>query len=176
MSWTDERIEELRRLWAEGLSASQIAKMLGGVTRNAVIGKIHRMGLSGRVKTVRANKPRAAAPAPQRKAPAARPAGPSPAPRVMAVGSAAVKVVGREALLEAPAPVSLPAPAAAVVPIGGGVSFLELSPTQCRWPVGDPVGDEFVFCGARCESGEVYCRGHGEVAFPSRAKARAKAR
>ncbi|MBD3765637.1 MAG: GcrA cell cycle regulator, partial [Rhodobacterales bacterium] len=48
MSWTDERVETLKRMWAEGQSASQIAKELGGVTRNAVIGKVHRLGLSNR--------------------------------------------------------------------------------------------------------------------------------
>ncbi len=63
MSWTDERIEQLRRLWAEGHSASQIAGTLGGgVSRNAVIGKIHRLGLSGRVKTARPAARRPAAP------------------------------------------------------------------------------------------------------------------
>ena len=48
MSWTDERVELLKKLWQDGLSASQIAAELGGVTRNAVIGKVHRLGLSGR--------------------------------------------------------------------------------------------------------------------------------
>ena len=48
MGWTDERVELLKKLWLEGHSASQIAKQLGGVTRNAVIGKVHRLGLSGR--------------------------------------------------------------------------------------------------------------------------------
>ena len=50
MAWTEDRVELLTKLWAEGLSASQIAKQLGGVTRNAVIGKVHRLGLSGRAK------------------------------------------------------------------------------------------------------------------------------
>lgn len=48
LSWTDERVTALKKLWLDGLSASQIAKQLGGVTRNAVIGKVHRLGLSGR--------------------------------------------------------------------------------------------------------------------------------
>jgi GcrA cell cycle regulator len=48
MSWTDERVEKLKELWGDGMSASQIAKILGGVTRNAVIGKVHRLGLSNR--------------------------------------------------------------------------------------------------------------------------------
>ena len=65
MAWTEDRVETLKKLWADGLSASQIAKQLGGVTRNAVIGKVHRLGLSGRA-------------APSR--PARRPA-PRPAPR-----------------------------------------------------------------------------------------------
>ena len=51
MTWTDERVETLKKLWTDGLSASQIAAELGGITRNAVIGKVHRLGLSGRAKS-----------------------------------------------------------------------------------------------------------------------------
>src|SRR6202795_2685210 len=65
MSWTDERVETLKKLWAEGLSASQIAAELGNVTRNAVIGKVHRLGLSGRAKS-----PSSAAPRPRKARPA----------------------------------------------------------------------------------------------------------
>lgn len=50
MNWTDERVEKLKKLWSEGLSASQIAAQLGGVSRNAVIGKVHRLSLPGRAK------------------------------------------------------------------------------------------------------------------------------
>ena len=74
MSWTDERVETLKKMWGEGQSASQIAKELGGVTRNAVIGKVHRLGLSNRAGA-------SSSPAPERKAakadtpaPAAKPA------------------------------------------------------------------------------------------------------
>ena len=56
--WTDERVELLKKLWADGLSASQIANELGSVTRNAVIGKVHRLGLSGRTKSLAATAPR----------------------------------------------------------------------------------------------------------------------
>ncbi len=58
MGWTDERVEQLRSLWTEGLSASQIARALGGVTRNAVIGKVHRLGLAGRAAPARTDRPR----------------------------------------------------------------------------------------------------------------------
>ena len=61
MAWTDERVARLSKLWAEGLSASQIATDLGGVTRNAVIGKVHRLGLSGRVKSTTGGRPKRAA-------------------------------------------------------------------------------------------------------------------
>jgi GcrA cell cycle regulator len=58
MGWTDERVEQLKALWTEGLSASQIARVLGGVTRNAVIGKVHRLGLAGRAGPTRSERPR----------------------------------------------------------------------------------------------------------------------
>ena len=61
MSWTDERVETLKKMWGEGQSASQIAKELGGVTRNAVIGKVHRLGLSNRAGSATAAPAKAAA-------------------------------------------------------------------------------------------------------------------
>src|SRR6185503_18971360 len=67
MGWTDERVELLRKLWQDGLSASQIAGELGnGITRNAVIGKVHRLGMSGRVKPPSAATARPRAPKPAR--------------------------------------------------------------------------------------------------------------
>ena len=81
MSWTDERIEQLRTMWEKGLTASQIADELGGVSRNAVIGKAHRLGLKSRPSPVKATE-KAAKPA---KAPTApKPASPAPAPRASA--------------------------------------------------------------------------------------------
>ena len=167
MSWTDERIETLRRMWTEGLSASQIATALGGVSRNAVIGKIHRLGLSGRVKTA---KPRAARTARGGSAEAvpthatATNAGGGAQPRAMAAGAAAVKVVEREA----------PAPArkAEVVSLHQGVTLLDLKPSSCRWPIGDPADEEFRFCGNKVSPGETYCACHAERAFPARGKPR----
>ena len=64
MSWTDERIEKLTKMWEGGATASQIADELGGVSRNAVIGKAHRLGLKARPSPVKANEKPAAAPAP----------------------------------------------------------------------------------------------------------------
>ncbi len=88
MSWTDERIDALKKMWEAGQTASQIAEELGGVSRNAVIGKAHRLGLQSRPSPVKANEPGAdpapaPAPAPAKKAPApveAAPPRPAPAP------------------------------------------------------------------------------------------------
>ena len=101
MSWTDERVELLKKMWGEGQSASQIAKELGGVTRNAVIGKVHRLGLSNRagaapaptaapaVETAAPAKPEVKAkPAPKPAEVKPRPAPAKPAPRVEAEESA----------------------------------------------------------------------------------------
>ena len=108
MSWTDERVETLKKMWAEGQSASQIAKELGGVTRNAVIGKVHRLGLSNRVGGPAAPEPKSAAPA--------RPE-PAAAPRAETVAPRAAPVVEDEPVAAAPAAARTepprPAPAAA---------------------------------------------------------------
>ena len=102
MSWTDERIDQLKRLWGQGMTASQIADELGGVSRNAVIGKAHRLGLEARPSPVKggdssASSP-AAAPATTGPAPVKAPA-PAPAPAV------------RVAPVPAPAPSAAPSPA-----------------------------------------------------------------
>lgn len=86
MSWTDERIETLRKMWDSGMTATQIAEELGGVSRNAVIGKAHRLGLASRPSPVKPNAPEAKAAAPAAEtAPAPRPApAPKPAPAAAA--------------------------------------------------------------------------------------------
>src|SRR6187200_2465344 len=87
MSWTDERIATLTKMWEGGATASQIADELGGVSRNAVIGKAHRLGLKARPSPVKANEPKPAAPV--RKEPEARPPAKAAAPARSPVKSAA---------------------------------------------------------------------------------------
>lgn len=104
MSWTDERIATLKKMWEGGATASQIADELGGVSRNAVIGKAHRLGLKSRPSPVKANEKKPAAPAP---APAKKPAPPRPAVEAKPVAETARPAA------EAPArPAPPPAPAA----------------------------------------------------------------
>lgn len=138
MSWTDERVELLKRMWAEGQSASQIAKELGGVTRNAVIGKVHRLGLSNRVGDAPAREEEAeAAPAPAAAAP--QPAPPRETARVVempvrpASQPEAPRVVTERPAAQPAAPVAAPVPARkAIVPAGQPLppqpSMNEISP------------------------------------------------
>jgi GcrA cell cycle regulator len=149
-TWTEERVEQLKKLWSDGFSASQIAAEIGSVTRNAVIGKIHRLGLSGRGKT------KAALPARGRK--------PARAPMGVAQPSAPTPAV------VAPAPLSIePTPLAnfddVVVPIAQCVTIMELRESMCRWPMGDPTKPEFRFCGARSVTGLPYCTHHARIAY-----------
>jgi GcrA cell cycle regulator len=146
MGWTDDRVETLKKLWTEGLSASQIAKQLGGVTRNAVIGKVHRLGLAGRATPSRpAKRPR----------PAAR-------PRLVSAGGA---------LGQRPRPQA--APYLALVPQldplkaedGSVTTVLTLTDSVCRWPIGDPTDADFAFCGRGVGHAGPYCATHAQLAF-----------
>jgi GcrA cell cycle regulator len=151
MGWTDDRVATLRKLWAEGLSASQIAKQLGGVTRNAVIGKVHRLGLAGRATPSR---------------PAKRP-----------VRTARPRTVGPTAPRLRPATPHLPA---LVVPEleplrfddGRAASVLTIKDSMCKYPIGDPSTADFAFCGRESNCGP-YCQDHARLAYqPSQAKKR----
>ncbi|MEO1200413.1 MAG: GcrA family cell cycle regulator [Pseudomonadota bacterium] len=165
MSWTDERVELLKRLWAEGLSASQIAGQLGGVTRNAVIGKVHRLGLSGRAKSTRPVAPRQ-----KRSRPATRPSGKRPSAPTM--GNVALKANPETEIAPEPAP--LPS---VVVPMSRRASIMELNERTCRWPIGDPGTEDFHYCGCPSEPGSPYCDYHAQIAYqPSAERRRASAR
>lgn len=156
MSWTDERVEKLREYWAEGMTASQIAKALGGVSRNAVIGKVHRLGLSHR-------------------------AGAGKAPSGDGVEEAS-REVSKSTTVEAPV-VEADAPdveveeqkseganvaaalAAEVERNARKLTLLELNERTCKWPIGDPSTDDFYFCGLPCASEKPYCSAHVAVAY-----------
>jgi len=140
MDWNDERIETLTKMWREGLSASQVARQLGGVSRSAVIGKIHRLGISGRDTPARPNLMGGRPPTRIRATPGGvlRPATPraAPAPR-----------------LAQRAPFEVAATA----------SILTLTKHACRWPIGEPDKDDFGFCGRLITGAGSYCSGHAAM-------------
>ena len=161
LTWSDDRVEQLKKLWEAGLSASQIAAELGNVTRNAVIGKVHRLGLSGRAKS-----PSSAAPR-QRKA--------RPAQQMMRVSRPVSR--GNTALAHAFEVELEPDPIAFdnVVPMSQRLTLLELNEATCHWPVGDPSSPEFFFCGGKALSGLPYCAHHSRVAYQPAADRRRQA-
>jgi len=117
MSWTDERVETLKKMWAEGQSASQIAKELGGVTRNAVIGKVHRLGLSNRVGPggmLEPEEEEVVAVPPRAEPAAARPAAPVEPLRAAEAAPRATPAPERPAPAATASPVAAPASAATV--------------------------------------------------------------
>ena len=188
MSWTEERIDRLKKMWQDGSTASQIADELGGVSRNAVIGKAHRLGLEARPSPVKPGeekeKSAAAAPAPK-PAPAERPA---PKPAVAEAERAApaqspartpqrahsdniqYRSIGpggfvRQGPGDQQAPIP-PAPPRRLVParpspeIAGKTSLLDLNDRVCRWPMGHPGEPDFHFCGEKVNPGFPYCVDH----------------
>jgi Global cell cycle regulator GcrA len=154
MSWTDERVAILKKLWTDGLSASQIALKLGNVSRNAVIGKVHRLGLSGRATTsrMRSVRPRARV--------VAFP-GRTPSVQYRSHGNAALKALFLPAALPVPEPVLDDIE----IPMADRVDLLSLKDCMCRWPLGDPQDETFRFCGRRTQDGASYCEHHARIAY-----------
>ena len=147
-SWSAERITVLRQLWLAGASASEIARSLGGVTRNAVIGKVHRLGLAGRMTP---SPPRRARPPRGEGRPVRRIAAPKPPPPPAAP---AMRVAPRaRAVVEAVARV---------------FDTCALSARICRWPVGDPLQSGFGYCGDVVLGKGPYCDPHRRIACPPR--------
>ena len=142
MAWNDERVELLKKFWAEGLSASQIASKMGGVTRNAVIGKVHRLGLSGRATPAK----------PQRGCDAEYHPEEQPGP-----GFAHAEIDQLSAEPEFIAP--------AVLTSGDMATVSTLKGNMCKWPIGDPAKDDFHFCGQSAPTGKPYCGYHAQMAF-----------
>ena len=163
MSWNDERVEALKKLWSDGLSASQIAGRLGGVTRNAVIGKVHRLGLAGRATTSRMKTHRTrvrSQAATRRLMNKARPP--------LNIGNPAFR-----SLYLADSEPYVPPTEDLVIPLNERRYIQTLTETCCRWPIGDPQQPDFHFCGKSKIPGLPYCEVHARRAFqPPQARRR----
>jgi len=176
MGWTEERVELLKKLWLEGLSASQIAGVLGdGVTRNAVIGKVHRLKLTGRAKPVSTTpRARTAPRAPGiRRLSSGGSSRPSsgiasmmksrsmPSGGGMTHGATALKI---ESEFETEVYVA-PQVQELYIPEDQRLSLLQLNEHTCKWPIGDPLTPDFYFCGQHSEEGKPYCDFHSRRAY-----------
>ncbi len=190
MSWTEERIERLKKMWHDGATASQIADELGGVSRNAVIGKAHRLGLEQRPSPVKPGEEKEikkAAPAPASAAPKAAPKTEDPKPASAAAPSSQsttpqrsspdmqYRSIGpggfvRQGPGDQQAPIP-PAPPRRLVPakpspeVADKTSLLDLNDRICKWPIGHPGEPDFHFCGEPANPGFPYCVAHCGVAY-----------
>lgn len=149
--WTPENTALLTRLWNEGLSASAVARRLGhGVTRCAVIGKVHRIGLAKRAKDLGRGYINRKKAVPHREKPVTAVA------RPVTLASTAPKTVARARPVIAP-----PAPPVA----DGSIGVMQLTARTCRWPIGDPGQPGFHFCGHEPRDGAPYCAYHASIAY-----------
>lgn len=151
MSWTEEKVAVLQKHWGSGKSASEIAEIIGGMSRNAVIGKAHRLGLAGQ---------------------------PTPAKEKKAKAKQATVPAEPATAVDASAPADAPSrPQAATAKVialqpGGGATILALTERMCRWPHGDPKKPGFRFCGKSATPGVPYCTEHLKMAYQAPAPKR----
>ena len=138
--WTDERVETLKKLWAEGYTASSIAGCIGGVSRSAVLGKVYRLGLSGRGAT-----------GPRKEQP-------------KHIRSRAPRIPAKPRARPAPPQIKAPTHFAAQIEDAARVDLVSLEHHHCRWPVGDPGQPGFGFCGLTTHAGP-YCPAHAQRAY-----------
>ncbi len=186
MAWSDERVAILKKMWLEGSSASEIAKELGNITRNAVIGKVHRLGLSNRdtnnlksgtstsnaKKSVKRGRPPKVNKEEKKRGRPHKLKDPGDFPgtldgkeksttssgKEMRLDDSKIKAVSdlNEETLQNILKVEMKSKK---------ISLMELTERTCKWPIGDPATDTFWFCGHESEPGKPYCKTHISIAF-----------
>jgi GcrA cell cycle regulator len=192
MSWTDERVELLKKMWGEGQSASQIAKELGGVTRNAVIGKVHRLGPVQPLRRrrhgnreihrrIRRRQPETGSRQARQTSRCPNPRPQPPPPRKRPRQTPPLRARSNVTPLRKPiVPAGQPLPPqpsaneispealakqSEVEKHAKRLTLMELTERTCKWPIGDPATDDFYFCGLPVQQGKPYCEAHVGVAF-----------
>lgn len=144
MGWTDESVAELRRLWDKGLTANEIAKKIG-VTKNAIVGKVHRLCLPARPSPIKfKNNENEIAPAEE---------------ETVLVEEEKVEIA--EEVEEVVAEISKTSESNGSV----RTKLTDLDSHTCRWPLGDPRDEDFGFCGKRVRVGQTYCDEHSAIAY-----------
>lgn len=186
MAWTDEMVEELKRLWAEGVTTGEIGRRLN-ISKNSIVGKVHRLGLSGRPSPIK-KKSDSDTPKPATSKPTAKKA-------VSTKTAKPVKEQPKEAIATKPTvkpqpttePKSVAKPAPQKIQIENDeedialaksmalpvqekskkefFSLTDLDNHTCRWPIGDPKDENFHFCGKKVRLGQTYCEEHAAIAY-----------
>ncbi len=186
MAWNDERVAILKKMWLEGNSASEIAKALGDITRNAVIGKVHRLGLSNRdtslsksganptkaIKNAKRGRPPKVNQEPKKRGRPQKPRGPTDLSEKtndddQPNSPSGESKLSRKSTLEVVSDLSEETikNLLKVEMKSKKISLMELTERTCKWPIGDPATDTFWFCGHESEPGKPYCKTHISIAF-----------
>ena len=186
MAWSDERVAVLKEMWLNGNSASEIAKELGDITRNAVIGKVHRLGLSNRdsnalragagvnkvVKSVKRGRPAKVDKEPKKRGRPQKAKDPrdfheTPADKEKYITATGGTKRSNDSKLEVVSDLSEETlkNLLKVEMKSKKISLMDLTERTCKWPIGDPATDTFWFCGHEAEPGKPYCKTHISIAF-----------
>ena len=186
MAWSDERVAVLKKMWLEGNSASEIAKELGNITRNAVIGKVHRLGLSNRdtnvskagvtaeksIKGLKRGRPPKINKEPKKRGRPQKIKQPkdlsdTTLERGNAISASGTTERSNDSRLEVVSDLSEETlkDLLKVEMKSKKISLMDLTERTCKWPIGDPATDEFWFCGHEAEPGKPYCKTHISIAF-----------
>ena len=186
MAWSDERVAILKKMWLDGNSASEIAKALGNITRNAVIGKVHRLGLSNRdtnvskagatsnkaIKGVKRGRPPKINKEPKKRGRPQKIKGPkdfneSTTERGKPISASGTNGRSNDSKLEVVSDLSEETlkDLLKVEMKSKKISLMDLTERTCKWPIGDPATDAFWFCGHEAEPGKPYCKTHISIAF-----------
>ncbi|MFL2800067.1 MAG: GcrA family cell cycle regulator [Paracoccaceae bacterium] len=186
MAWSDERVAILKKMWLDGNSASEIAKELGDITRNAVIGKVHRLGLSNRdtnfsgpgdginkaVKNVKRGRPPKVDKEPKKKR--GRPQKiketrvfheTADKGKSITATSATKRSNGSKPEVVSDLSEETLKTLLKIEMKSKKISLMDLTERTCKWPIGDPATDSFWFCGHEAEQGKPYCKTHISIAF-----------
>ncbi len=162
MAWTDEMVEDLRQLWEQGLSASEIAKKIG-VSKNSVVGKVHRLCLTARPSPIKKKDEDEAVKAVAKPQKTSKPEKPA---KVKKEEASVREVVLEGPVVEAEIEIVTEAPKAEKHhDCNGHVKLVELDSHTCRWPLGDPRDEDFCFCGRKVRMGQTYCEEHATMAY-----------
>ena len=186
MAWSDERVAILKKMWLEGSSASEIAKELGNVTRNAVIGKVNRLGMSNRdtnnlksgsstssaTKSVRRGRPPKVNKEEKKRGRPHKLKDPGDFPGTLDLKEKSTISSAKEMRLdENKTKLASDLSEETLQNIlkvemeSKKISLMELTERTCKWPIGDPATDTFWFCGHESEPGKPYCKTHISIAF-----------
>ena len=186
MAWSDERVAVLKKMWLEGNSASEIAKELGNITRNAVIGKVHRLGLSNRdtnvskagvtieksIKGLKRGRPPKINKEPKKRGRPQKIIQPkdlndTTLERGKPISASGTTERSNDSRLEVVSDLSEETlkDLLKVEMKSKKISLMDLTERTCKWPIGDPATDEFWFCGHEAEPGKPYCKTHISIAF-----------